>query len=89
MKALKVGIIGCGSIAQHRHLPEYAFNKHVELAAVCYINKERAAKVAEKYGVKGYTSYEELLKSGEVEAVSVCTPNYLHSPISIDAFQIN
>ncbi|MFC3883521.1 Gfo/Idh/MocA family protein [Bacillus songklensis] len=85
MKKLKVGVIGCGSIAQHRHLPEYAFNKDVELAAVCDINEERAKQVAEKYGVKAYTSYKELLQSGEVDVVSVCTPNYLHAPISIAA----
>lgn len=85
MKKLRVGVIGCGSIAQHRHLPEYQINPHVELAAVCDINQERALEVAEKYGVLSYTDYNELLKSGEVDAVSVCTPNYLHSPITIAA----
>lgn len=85
MGTLKVGVIGCGSIARHRHLPEYAFNQNVELVAVCDSNEERANQAAEKYGVKAYTSYEELLQSGEVEAVSVCTPNYLHAPISIAA----
>lgn len=85
MSKLKIGVIGCGSIAQHRHLPEYAFNKNVELVAVCDINEERANQIAEKYGAKAYTSYEELLNSGTVDAVSVCTPNYLHAPVSIDA----
>ncbi len=87
MTKLKIGVIGCGSIAQHRHLPEYQMNQQVELVAVCDINEERARQVAEKYGVKAYTNYEELLQSGEVEAVSVCTPNYLHAPISIAALQ--
>jgi predicted dehydrogenase len=82
-----VGVIGCGSIAQNRHLPEYAFNQHVELVAVCDTHEERAVNVAEKYGVRAYTNYEELLQSGEVDAVSVCTPNYLHAPISIAALQ--
>ncbi|MFP3126063.1 Gfo/Idh/MocA family oxidoreductase [Ectobacillus funiculus] len=85
MGTLKVGVIGCGSIAQHRHLPEYALNQQVELVAVCDINEERANQVAERYGIKAYTSYEELLQSGEVDVVSVCTPNYLHAPISIAA----
>lgn len=87
MQKLKVGVIGCGSIAQHRHLPEYIANKNVELAAVCDINEERALKVAEKYGVNSYTKYEELLSSGKVDAVSICTPNYLHAPISIAALE--
>jgi predicted dehydrogenase len=85
MEKLRVGVIGCGSIAQHRHLPEYKANKLVELVAVCDINEERAIEEAEKFDAVAYTSYEELLKNGGVDAVSVCTPNYLHAPISIAA----
>ncbi|MDQ1147602.1 UDP-N-acetylglucosamine 3-dehydrogenase [Bacillus sp. SORGH_AS 510] len=85
MEKLRVAVIGCGSIAQYRHLPEYKANKNVELVAVCDINEERAIEVAEKFGAKAYTSYEELLDAGGVDAVSVCTPNYLHAPISIAA----
>jgi UDP-N-acetylglucosamine 3-dehydrogenase len=87
MKKIRVGVIGCGSIAQHRHLPEYQVNPNVELVAVCDINQERALEVAEKYSVLSYTTYEELLKSAEVDAVSVCTPNYLHAPITIAALE--
>jgi predicted dehydrogenase len=85
MAKVKIGVIGCGSIAQHRHLPEYKMNEQVELVAVCDINAERANSVAQQYAVKAYTNYEELLASGTVEAVSVCTPNYLHAPISVAA----
>ncbi|MEH7129716.1 Gfo/Idh/MocA family oxidoreductase [Neobacillus drentensis] len=85
MGKLRVGVIGCGSIAQHRHLPEYQANKNVELVAVCDSNEERANQIAAKYEVEVYTNYEELLSSGTVDAVSVCTPNYLHAPISIAA----
>ena len=85
MEKLRVGVIGCGSIAQHRHLPEYQANKNVELVAVCDSNEERANQIAAKYEVEVYTNYEELLSSGTVDAVSVCTPNYLHAPISIAA----
>ncbi|PLS14796.1 gfo/Idh/MocA family oxidoreductase [Bacillus sp. M6-12] len=85
MEKIRVGVIGCGSIAQHRHLPEYAANQAVELVAVCDNVAERAEKVAEEFGVKAFTGYEELLESGLADAVSVCTPNYLHAPISIAA----
>ncbi|MEH7239070.1 Gfo/Idh/MocA family protein [Bacillus sp. JJ1562] len=87
MSKVKIAVIGCGSIAQHRHLPEYAMNDNVEIVAVCDIVEERVNKVASEYGVKAYTSYEELLANTEVEAVSVCTPNYLHAPISIAALE--
>ncbi|MBY0148422.1 Gfo/Idh/MocA family protein [Neobacillus niacini] len=85
MTKLRVGVIGCGSIAIHRHLPEYQRNKDVEIVAVCDINGERAQATAEKYGAKAFTSYEELVSSGLADAVSVCTPNYLHAPVSIAA----
>lgn len=41
--------------------------------------------MAETYGGKGYASYEELLANEEVDAVSVCTPNYLHASMAIAA----
>lgn len=85
MSKLKIGVIGCGSIAKKRHLLEYASNKEVEIVAVCDIVEERADEFATKYKAKAYTSYEDLLANPEIDAVSVCTPNYLHTPISIAA----
>ncbi|GEN54714.1 Gfo/Idh/MocA family protein [Halobacillus faecis] len=85
MTQLKIAVIGCGSIAQNRHLPEYVANKNVEVTAVCDIVEERAREVAQVHGATLYTDYEELLKKEEVDAVSVCLPNYLHAPVSIAA----
>jgi UDP-N-acetylglucosamine 3-dehydrogenase len=85
MTKLKIAVIGCGSIAKHRHLPEYEANENVEIAAVCDIVEERAEEFARKYQAKAYTNYEELLADAKIDAVSVCTPNYLHAPISIAA----
>ncbi|MGA9289872.1 MAG: Gfo/Idh/MocA family oxidoreductase [Anaerobacillus sp.] len=87
MNKLKVGVIGCGSIAKHRHLPEYAANTQIEIAAVCDIVKTRADEIAVLYGAVAYESFEELLQNEEIDAVSVCTPNYLHAPISIAALK--
>ncbi|MEB9020314.1 Gfo/Idh/MocA family oxidoreductase, partial [Bacillus cereus] len=87
MNILKVGIIGCGSIAQHRHLPEYEANPYVQIVAVCDSNKKRAKEIANKYGVNMYTDYNELINYEELDAVSVCTPNHLHAAISIAALQ--
>ncbi|SCN41946.1 Gfo/Idh/MocA family protein [Bacillus wiedmannii] len=87
MNILKVGVIGCGSIAQYRHLPEYEANPYVQVVAVCDSNKKRAKEVANKYGVNMYTDYNELINCEELDAVSVCTPNDLHASISIVALQ--
>ncbi len=87
MAKIKVGVIGCGSIAKHRHIPEYAMNENVELVAFCDIVTERAQEFANEYNAKAYTNYKELLKQEEVDVVSVCTPNALHAPISIAALE--
>lgn len=83
--SLKIAVIGCGSIAKHRHLPEYAANEHVEITAVCDIVGARAEEAASKYQAEAYTDYKELLKRDDIDAVSVCLPNYLHAPVSVDA----
>jgi UDP-N-acetylglucosamine 3-dehydrogenase len=85
MSTLKVAVIGCGSIARHRHLVEYNAHAGVEITAVCDIVGERANEMAEKYNARSYTSYEELLANESVDAVSVCLPNALHAPVSIAA----
>lgn len=85
MSRVKVGIIGCGSIAKLRHLPEYKANKNVEIVAVCDIVAERAQEMAEEYGAVAFTDYKDVLKINDIDAISVCLPNYLHAPVSIAA----
>ena len=87
-KRLKVGIIGCGGIANGKHLPSLKAIDRVDLAAFCDIVAEKAEKAAREYGTadaKVYTDYRELLKDGTIDVVHVCTPNKSHAQISIDA----
>ncbi|KIL43399.1 hypothetical protein KP77_31050 [Jeotgalibacillus alimentarius] len=87
MAKLKVGVVGAGSIAKHRHLAEYAANDNVEIVAICDINEERAKEMAKKFGAaQTFTDYKDLVKQ-DLDAVSVCTPNYLHAPVSIAALE--
>lgn len=87
MNKLKVGIIGTGGISDI-HLSSYAANPEVELHACCDLVEERAAKKAERYGIKRiYTDYNEMLADPELDAVSICTWNNSHAPISIAAIQ--
>ena len=84
---IKVGIIGCGKIAQVRHIPEFAANPHTAPYGFFDINQERAKALAEKYGGKAYASYEELLADPEIEAVSACTANHAHAEVSVAALK--
>ena len=85
--SIKVGIIGCGKIAQVRHIPEYAANPNAEVYGFYDINQARAEELAKKYGGKAYASYEELLADPQIEAVSVCAANHVHAEISIAALK--
>ena len=82
----RIGIIGCGRIAQVRHIPEYASSGRAELKAFYDLNAERAASLAAEYGGKAYGSVDELLDSG-LDAVSVCTSNATHAEITIKALR--
>lgn len=87
MTTYKAAIIGCGSITEHRHLPEYEQHEDVEIVALCDINKARAEKMQKIYGGRVYTDYEELLKEEAIDLVSICLPNALHAPASIAALK--
>ena len=89
-KKVKVGIIGCGGIANGKHLSAMSNIKEIEITAFCDIIEERAVEAAKKYGTpdaKVYTDYKELLKDESLVAVHVCTPNRSHSFITIDALE--
>ncbi len=86
-KTIRVGVIGCGAIGQRRHLPEYAARDDVEIVGVCDIKYPRAKQAAKTFGApKAFKNYRDLLQL-EPDAISVCTPNYLHAPQSIDALK--
>lgn len=82
---INIGIIGCGKVAQIRHIPEYADNPDANLYGFYDINQERAAELAEKYNCKYYPSAEAMLADPFIQAVSVCTANHDHAAISIAA----
>lgn len=84
---IKIGILGCGKIAQVRHIPEYAANPDCELAAFYNPTRKRAEDMAAKYGGKVYDTPEALLADPEIDAVSVCAANYAHAELAIRAMR--
>ena len=85
---MKIAIIGCGAIANGAHIPAYMKNPEAEIKYFCDIIPERAQAAVEKYGCgTAVTDYHDVLTDPEVVAVSICTPNLMHSVISIDAMR--
>jgi len=87
---LRVAIIGCGGIANGKHMPSLSKLKLVELVAFCDIEVEKAEKAAAQYGTadaKVYVDYKELLEDASIDVVHVLTPNSSHAEISIAAME--
>jgi len=88
---IKVGIIGCGGIANAKHLPSLAHQSHrLEIVAFCDIIKERAEKAAKQYGTpdaKVYTDYKEMLQDESIRTVHVLTPNVSHCAMTVAALE--
>ncbi|MGM0125447.1 hypothetical protein IGI37_002846 [Enterococcus sp. AZ194] len=88
--SVKVGIIGCGGIANGKHMPSLSKVKEVELVAFCDLVVERAEEAKEKYGTdsaKVYTNYKEMLTDSDLDVVHVCTPNSSHSELTVAALE--
>ena len=85
-----IAMIGVGRAAQRQHLPAYQklqSEGKVKIVAVCDVHEETARAAAAEFGVPhAFTDWTEMLRMPEIDAVDVCTPNYLHKQPVVDAF---
>ncbi|MEA3407502.1 MAG: Gfo/Idh/MocA family oxidoreductase [Chloroflexota bacterium] len=87
-KTIRVGIIGAGGIARHAHVPGYQAQQDVELAAICDVVPGKAASLATEHDIPhAYDGCEEMLEEEELDAVSVCTPNFAHKEATLMALE--
>lgn len=86
-KTVKIGVVGCGAIAERLHVPDLHYSPHAEVVALCDGNQARAEALASRFapGARIYTDYHALLQDPGVEAVVICTPNTTHGPMTIAA----
>ena len=90
MEKVRVGIIGVGGIAQSKHIPGLKACKEAEIVAVCDINPETLKKVGDDLNIADeyrFEDYQDLIACPLVDAVEICTPNYLHVPMAMDAIR--
>lgn len=83
---VRIGLIGCGGIANGTHIPGYLkIPEMAKITAVCDINEERLGKVGDKLEIPAkarFTDYRDLIASGLVDAIDICTPNHVHCEIA-------
>ena len=87
---VRVGIIGCGGIANGKHMPALSKLKNVKMVAFCDIIEKKALAAREKFGTPDcavYTDYKKLLEDKSIDVVHVLTPNRSHSFITVDALE--
>lgn len=82
---VKFGIIGAGSIARHRHLPEIKMNPDADVIAICDIVQARAKEMAKIYDCKAHREYQNMLRDPNLDAVVVAATNTTHAEMTIAA----
>lgn len=84
MSALRVGVIGLGYFGE-RHARIYSALPNADLIAVCDRDAQRAAAVSQRVGASALTDHKSLLACDDIDAISICLPDRLHTSVAVDA----
>jgi predicted dehydrogenase len=83
MEKIKLAIIGAG-VWGETHAGIFKEHPLAEPVGICDFNRERAVKIAERYGIPAvYSSAEEMLRECRCDAVSIVTPDHLHADLAV------
>lgn len=88
-KVIRVGVVGCGGIA-NVHMKGINASRDLSLAAICDILPEKMEEKGKLYGVEEknwFESYTDMMDSGLVDAITVATPNDIHYEVTMAAIE--
>ena len=81
-RLLRVGVLGCGPIAQFAHFDACRKARNAELYAICDVAEELTAKAAAVHEPrKVYHDFDHMLADPQVEAVIIATADQYHVPL--------
>lgn len=84
---VKIGIVGLGKIGR-RHLNAYSSIENVEIRGYCDINDNPSLRANSRLSeATFFDSFEDLVKSKEIEVVDVCVPTYQHHKVILKALE--
>jgi predicted dehydrogenase len=87
-KPLRVGLVGCGAVAQRRHIPALRQSKGAHIVALCDAREDLAKRVAKNFNIhRHYTDLSEMLGREELNLVDICTPPRTHATLSVQAME--
>lgn len=78
MKPIRLGVLGCASVARRQVIPAMKSVPDIELVAVASRTPEKAFAYASEFGCRAVTGYEELLRLPEIDAIYMPLPTGLH-----------
>ena len=84
MKSWNFGIVGAGLIADF-HARSIGDIPNAKLVGCCDKIPDRAKSLADKFGVRAFDDYEQMLDSDEIDIVTIATPSGFHMEPTIDA----
>jgi len=89
-KTIRLGIIGCGRVAEERHFPALQHLPNIQVVAVADIDADRMNSIANRFGIDHrYSDYRALLDRSDVDAVGILTPTQSHAEIGLAALNAN
>ena len=85
----KVGIIGCGLVAEGQHIPAFLkLRDKVTIQAVCDRDISLVRRVATKYEISGaYIDFERMLSMEKLDIAVICTPPQTHILLALQAIE--
>ncbi|MFA9477018.1 Gfo/Idh/MocA family protein [Phycisphaerales bacterium AB-hyl4] len=86
MDEVRLGVIGCGGMAQV-HMRYFDSIAGLKFTAAADVDEQSLEKLKQQYEVRTFTDGYELINSGEVDAVFIATPHYFHPPYTLAAFE--
>ncbi|MEW6047398.1 MAG: Gfo/Idh/MocA family oxidoreductase [Bacillota bacterium] len=87
-EVIRVGVLGTGAIARIAHLPALNHLPGVQVTAVADVDRNRAEQAARRFSIPRVCStIEEMVAQEPLDAVIVCTPNYLHAEHAVAALK--
>ena len=85
---IRIGVIGCGRVAQQRHLPTVADIADAELVAICDADADTRHRLSQQFGLQSsYEDYRDLVNDDAVDAVMIATPTQYHADIGVAALE--
>ncbi len=89
---LRIGVVGLGTFVEIAHMPTYfgsRYSRFIDVAGICNVNADRLKEWGQRYNIAGqYSSLDDMLAKGNLDAVTIVTPDHTHTPIALKALDV-